>query len=797
MLQFFKDAALTRPVTPSSPTWILASRRGAIKRLSLWLADTWSTMASADAAQGATLLELDSVQGLPAAGSVFCLGAEIAYSSAAGKTLVVAPLPFPVPAGTRVVPKRLYSGETALTLFPMGQISARLKRPDQAQYGIPNTAALYPFSSAVSADVDGPVAIAQVDIEIAVPAGGPRELPSMRIASSLLCADAVSSIAEAADAEFRILRGSQGLPQRIRVVPTSRVVDPNRVGFVWGRYRWRDATEINAHPITGSNWDPDVNAIGREKFIAGIGDGNDLMPLAVEKSSHSLRARIRPGFYWTGPDRYCLPSDGIVSVVEDVFPEGGSISLGSVPRRQRPIFVGAFRMNHEGYYDASIRYEYMHAGFDPAGPEYQFTLDRKAAKIQLNKGFPLGRVFLGVAPDAPTALLDLPAHPVGTVTSVVLGAFGGDPETPVGAYSIDREAGTIRISFPNPSETAGRDLYVDCAPAVLVVFETGSDDSLVVPVDLNPAFSGITRGVLYLEHRKRRVASIQLSCDKPRMVSLPGHDTQTRYGPVFYGGDFALLQAVALSVAGDTVPGARLKIVPFGLFEGGVNYKDASQETVTVTTGGSGSASFIYTPPDPFGQYLAPSSVAGGVVSLPAPVPLEQLWNENEGWLARIYAVYNNDPVFGKIGAVPEYGESPWRQTGKAGTLSFRTNGKRVSITNGGAPVLPTAAQDAAGREHTDPLFDGFVTRLSYQAIPAGATIGSYFLAYVGRIVLAVQSEEEGVLSNSILLDLQAPPEIVDESGVAGYLVLDQGRTDTHRLGGAPIVISTVNLSRY
>jgi hypothetical protein len=97
-------------------------------------------------------------------------------------------------------------------------------------------------------------------------------------------------------------------------------------------------------------------------------------------------------------------------------------------------------------------------------------------------------------------------------------------------------------------------------------------DSVLAPVDLNPAFAGIARGFLYLEHRKRRPVSIELDCDKPRIITPQGYQMVSglvSFGPVFYENDFALLRGVAFgSDAGDVVPGARLKVVVGSPFNG-------------------------------------------------------------------------------------------------------------------------------------------------------------------------------------------------------------------------------------
>jgi len=68
---------------------------------------------------------------------------------------------------------------------------------------------------------------------------------------------------------------------------------------------------------------------------------------------------------------------------------------------------------------------------------------------------------------------------------------------------------------------------------------------------------------------------------------------------------------------------------------------------------------------------------------------------------------------------------------------------------------------------------------------------------------LQVQDVETGLISNTILLQLEAPPEILDAPAVSGYLYLDkaeiikQGRLSANRLGGAPIPQFAFTAPRY
>jgi hypothetical protein len=271
------------------------------------------------------------------------------------------------------------------------------------------------------------------------------------------------------------------------------------------------------------------------------------------------------------------------------------------------------------------------------------------------------------------------------------------------------------------------------------------------------------------------------------------------FGPVLYSHDYALLSVTAYSsVTGEPVPGARLKVVPGDGFEGYINSQDPAVTPVSLVTGGRGTASFVYTPPAVYGQYLAPTSVSGSQITLPVPVPIQQLWNADDGWLVRLYAVLNNDPLFGKVGAVTVLGEIPWRTVGTPGTAGYLTNGRRVPLLSAGSALLPSDALDAAGHSYTHPAFSGTVATLQYAASVAAPTgTGAYLLAYVGSFLIQVEDLDTGIVSNQISLTLDVPPSVSD--GLS-YLTLDDGTSgllNEFPLGGEPIIPNLANLTRY
>ena len=807
MLTWYKDAALTKPVTGSSPVWIFSPPQGTTRTLSLWLADTSAVVIIRAAAVGATSIYLATGDFFPSTGSILVNGATIAYTANTGGVLTVAPLAVAIPINSLAYPVQTYSGATDLMFTSSGSLACSLKLPAQSQYGIPNTALLTNIASASSLGSTGPVALAQINVKVVVPAGDTAEIADVRVATCPLTSTLTPGQYELVQAVFVVERLDQSLSQCFRIFPASEIVQPNPPGFTWGQYRWRDESDINAQTVVPTEWDLDVNAIGREKFIAGIGHGDDLQPLELQQNGDSIKLLIQNGAYFTGPNRYFLPSDDGL-VVQAPLNGQLQIQLPVAVRSQKPIYVGAMQIDSEGYYDDFVRYDCRWGGIDPTDSSYQFTLDATRTLITLSQGFSLTRMYLGSVPDSASATFDLPIVPVANVTQVTMGPYGSLPEQLVQGFSVDYKAGSVTVQIASPDTNATRDLFIYCQPAVMVIYEPDIDnpaETLTVPVELNPAFTGIDSGYVYLEHRKRRSASIQLSCDKPRVV-IPAQFEMVSglvaFGPVFYENDYALLEAEAFSeVAGEAVPGATLQVIPGSPFSGLVNSQDPVAGPVYLNTGADGTISFVYTPPDAFGQYLATSSVNGTDVTLPAGIPLQQVWNSTSGWLARLYAVYNDDPFFGIVGGLTGLGEVIWQAIGDPGTTGYRTNGKRVPLMAGSDPLLPVNAFDSNGVAYNASGFNGFVSKLRYGIdLPSASYIGSYFLTYIGWVSLTVQDTVTGVVSNQIILDLEAPPAIVDEDGISGYLTLDEGasgRLNQNRLGGLAVLPVNVNLSRY
>ena len=149
------------------------------------------------------------------------------------------------------------------------------------------------------------------------------------------------------------------------------------------------------------------------------------------------------------------------------------------------------------------------------------------------------------------------------------------------------------------------------------------------------------------------------------------------YGPVFFNGDYALLQVTAYSkVPGQVIQGAELEVLVNppaypNSFTGTINYQDPTTETVTVTTGADGTANLIFRPTKNYGFYIPTAAAAGGLaglatttlandtIVLPQPVAISQLYSAGDTapWLVTLYIQVPSSPaqhIFRTRGEGPE-----------------------------------------------------------------------------------------------------------------------------------------------
>lgn len=818
MLQFYKDAALTLPVTQGSPKEILLPLKGGVRTTSLWLGDAYTATFTAQAATGATSVTLDQTSEFPASGSATYGNTTITYTGKTSTSLTGIPangagsIPDTISIGTKIFPVKSYAASGNVSIVPSGSdlgqgIKVSVKRPNQSSYNFPGTPAIYTETEVTT----GVANAIQVDLQVSMLEGEQRVFNTWNLRAIPLTWGGNSYTATAYG---WALRRDQSLQQKIRVLPLNRQVSDNLPGFVVGEHRWRETP--NAVSLVPTVWDPDVDRIGREKFIAGIGHGLDLEPVSLEESQDSLFIRVRHGAYFTGVNRYYLPS-----VYHLEFLPCSTVApydLADSPRETIPLFVGTWRLDGQGFYETDEEYRYQAGEFDDQGG-LQYRVDRAGKKLYLNQPL-IGRVlYLGTVSGEAVDYFDCSVYPIDRVKRIFIDRGKGVDALVAANYSFDREQGTVQVTSPTgigpsiPNSLAGESVFMEYEPAVAVLYEYGAEDTRqVTEVDINPAFSGLSGGYFFLQHRRLKPDVLELSADKPLISIPPTFDTiigLTAYGPVYFEDDYALLIARAYSkVPGEVVPNARLRvIVDPDNFTGLINYKDPLSETVEVVTGGDGVANLIYTPTPGFGVWLpnaaatgndggkATTTVTDDTLVLSEAVPISQIRNDKEGWLVTLYQVFDDNPLFGLTGGDPTLGEIPFTTAGTPGLIDYKTNGARGPWKVGETIVRPIQALDSAGRNYTDGLFSGSVKKLVYStALPTNANTAAYFVSYLQRVTIQLALVSSNLESNTILLQMEDPGLIYENP----WLILDddiQGRLNQYRLGWARTVPSSPNRS--
>lgn len=386
-------------------------------------------------------------------------------------------------------------------------------------------------------------------------------------------------------APLYIFRRDQALPQSLRIFPESRQVNSRLPGFIIGEYHWRDETTINQQAIIPTSWDSDVVAIGTEKFSTGIGDGDDIKPIELIASGDDLQMEVSKGQYFDGPFRFYLPAS---TVIEFRPAAAGPITftLSATPKTQTPIFVGTWQLDSKGFYSIATQYTYMAKGLSsgPGTPVFQYAVNRRDNTLTINAAPPQQVLFLGTVSGEAVDFFDLPLYPVDRVNRVYIDRGVTGQSLDSANWIFDRDQGTVRVINPTnigpsiPGALDGEAVFATIDTAIAIEYDTGGDTRIIDSVDINPAVSGISEGYLYLQHKRQKPDTIQLSVDKP-VINIPPTVASviglTAYGPVYFDGDYAMLIIKTISRSGDLVSNVRLRAVfDPSIFSGLLNYRN-------------------------------------------------------------------------------------------------------------------------------------------------------------------------------------------------------------------------------
>jgi hypothetical protein len=817
---------MTRQITSGSPKRFLSPTTGYTKYSTVYLGDPYNTTLTAVANSGDTTVSLADVSEFLAAGTATIGTQTITYTGITGFELTgVSGITSTATVGTVVTPIEQWEDDP-ITIYPEGSealvLNVSLRLTGQSSFSFPGMPLILSSSSLAFGNPMG------IDVQITVPpitvgVSNQSEFFQWGIGAGPFFQTNIGggspgpgTVTITAIMAGYVNRADQALPTPIRVLPLNRQIQ-NPLGFVIGEYTWRDSTEINSQTVIPTNWETDPTKMNSELFIAGIGAGSDLEPVGFTQDNNSIYLQINRGFYYTGPKGYYLPAQPELdqqSTTELIF------SPTNLPTLTLPIFVGNYILDSQGFYEWNDVYRYTTqaaisrsiANNTPL-PEYYFTWNRGAEQFTLNASLPNKTLYIGAISGEVTDYYNIPIYPIETILSIyVLQSTNNTIPVASNLWSYDPDFGTITITNPSgngpsvPGAIEGEPVIIVCIPAVAVLFDTTDNPIRTLDtIDLNPAFSGISGGIVYLQQSREEVENIVLSCDKP-IIQIPPTFASivglVAYGPVYFNGDYALLQATAYTdVSGEVVQAASLEVVVDpSTFSGTINYLDPTAETVIVTTGADGIANMIYRPASNYGYWIPTTSPSGGLAGitttnvandtlvLPAPLAISQLYDslEVQPFLITTYSVLNNNPIFGKVGADTLAGEVPFTTSGTAGTATYKTNGQLSAFLSTSNLLYPISMLDSSGNNYLAGGFSGEVVQLVYnQALPTGGTIGAYFVTFIQRILIRMKDTKSNVQSNSILLQMQMPLPINDNV----WLILNDqnnGILNQYRLGNTP-----------
>lgn len=630
--------------------------QGGQKTTFLWLGDAYTTLTAQAVGSADTTIYLTQTDELQATG-VITIGLEqIAYTG-------VTPAPTPsitgctrgynsttaaaYLVGTTVYPQVTYTGTGNITILvggmPAGPTLLSLALPGGV-FGPAGVPLILPLNT-IQSGITGAV---QISLQETLPAGLEQQYTNLSITTTPVTRPGdettgfVSIISQPVGLLY-VQQRDQGLVQRMRLLPINQQVQSNLPGFTWGQYRWRDNTTENAQTVVPSVWDVNTNLI-QQDFIGGvgsIGETDDLEPIDLEERESSIYLRASRGQYFTGTKRYYLPSDNFNLEFLSCYPGlPFTYQLLKPPREQTPVFVGTWGLDSQGFYEYSLNARYtIPSTFNSLSSQPQFMVDRKTGILTVNASvqIPQTTIILGILSGGQTEYFDMPIYPLDKIVYL----YVGNPTVVIPTYTFDRENGNVTFNKV-PGTSPGQPLFAVVDAAIAVLYEYDVDDNteiqntnipdavdllkdtrLLTP-DLNPAFSGLASGYVYLQHRILKPVAVTLSADKPQIpipATLSSIINLIAYGPIFYNGDHALLTATAIgSLPGEVIPGAQLQVIPGGLnpltglplqsypFRGLINGLDPNTNTITVITGGDGAANLVYQPEPDFGFYIPTSS---------------------------------------------------------------------------------------------------------------------------------------------------------------------------------------------
>ena len=406
-------------------------------------------------------------------------------------------------------------------------------------------------------------------------------------------------------------------------------------GFNWDERTWPTADEEKSTSYLPVLWDPSRGGISYNQFQSGIGHGKDLeykeVKLHRDNNRYAWKPLIHHGSYYRYfNDRYMYSSEA----VNDKLTESEDINGNVVNIYNHQLELKNFIPSSANIYkrgdvegipiiDTQIRQRTRFSGTIQDGEQLE-TVDGSGdivwANVNINKDefiidkdndkFIFNKIFIervGVYETSPTEedvlSCELLGESSGTKDLILTTGYFPIVAGSAKIYMLDKTddsfeewtivaditqeapgAKSVQFDYDIGVAIFGDDDNHGAAPGILtaayityektarIEYEPAfSTDYKEADLDVNPLRLGINRGFIFLSEADSFLHRIVVTVDKPLIGA-------NLYGPLYNGGDYAIVSATAYNISGQPLPDAE---ITFNLDSGGYGFINGQQGPVT------------------------------------------------------------------------------------------------------------------------------------------------------------------------------------------------------------------------
>lgn len=582
-------------------------------------------------------------------------------------------------------------------------------------------------------------------------------------------------------------------------------------GWLWGVNAWD--VEPSEHTLLPILSDPSVAGVPPEYWQSGIAGGDDLKlrRLIRERSAGEVfwRPEINHGHYFVRNKRYFFYSDS--SIIQNVDNSENVSSRNRLTLSQRPDYTfpisattffrtseGELRYSRQfrrkvdftGSYSGSSqnetrdsRNQIIWANVDTY--KYEFVVDDTVdpPRLQFNNDhtFIRGRVCgsfvdtyfgeeIGRSNGQDNQIFLTNYFPIldnSDLHIYVVDRSGAIYEEYTKVTSINEAHDDDKVFMIDPDygkiifgdgvagyvPPAGHYIVGTYRATIRVEYEVEGTTNFAVSRDvaLDPLHESLNRGFVFLSHKPKRLAGLNISVNKASIGGL-----SDKYGPIYVGSGNAMLTVSATTSDGGSYSNLPVAVEFVGSLIG--KLKGRSIQQANSVTNMRGRALVLYSAPHSTSEmgYYITSLTSPTTLTLPSDV---RYLDVNEVYL---FEVKKDDPMSGKAGADTTIGETEW-------TTDPKPNGRKIvvyawdaaathPVTGATGAYMPVRPASISSNVLT---YGAGVLSTPYPDDDDPDTLGAYFVIGpqdVGiRAVATCPYSNATVISNIIYIRLEIP----------------------------------------